>query len=259
MEEAGAGVPRVTGEDLARALDTLCVAAGDSVVVHSSLSSFGYVEGGAGTIIAALLRQVGPRGTVLMPAFVQRVGGRKASYRKRAAAWDIKRSPSDVGLVTEVFRRAAGVARSDHPTDSLCIHGPSARALAAAHGRASGRPSPWDERAFGHGSPWEFMCRDNSHYILMGVDFRACSILHFVQALYAEKNGLYKTEPMTWPGFDFSLAGEKLETAGLITTVRVGNSTWRHARARRMVERVLAMLESGAVPLSTAELKLYGE
>ena len=37
--------------------------------VHSSLSSFGYVEGGADTVIRALIDAAGPEGSIVMPAF----------------------------------------------------------------------------------------------------------------------------------------------------------------------------------------------
>lgn len=36
--------------------------------VHSSLKSFGYVEGGAETVISALKESVGSEGTIFMPA-----------------------------------------------------------------------------------------------------------------------------------------------------------------------------------------------
>ena len=43
----------VTKADLLAALRALCVRAGDVLEVHGSLRSFGHVEGGAETVIAA--------------------------------------------------------------------------------------------------------------------------------------------------------------------------------------------------------------
>lgn len=62
----------VTKEDICRALSELKIEAGDTVLVHSSLKSMGYVEGGAETVIEALLMSVGDSGTIVMPTFTQK-------------------------------------------------------------------------------------------------------------------------------------------------------------------------------------------
>ncbi len=48
-------------------LHALGLSDGDVVLVHSSLSGLGWVQGGAGTVIDALVEAVGPGGTVLFP------------------------------------------------------------------------------------------------------------------------------------------------------------------------------------------------
>ena len=45
------------------------IGAGDTVVVHSSMKSMGYVEGGAECVIAALADVVGTEGTLMFPTF----------------------------------------------------------------------------------------------------------------------------------------------------------------------------------------------
>ena len=57
-------IPTVVG-----GLQELGVKLGDALLVHTSLSSFGHVQGGAQTIIEALIEAVGPSGTLMMPAF----------------------------------------------------------------------------------------------------------------------------------------------------------------------------------------------
>ena len=57
----------VSREDLDAGLRRLGVEPGDSVEVHSSLSSFGRVVGGAATVVDALMGAVGPDGVILMP------------------------------------------------------------------------------------------------------------------------------------------------------------------------------------------------
>ena len=52
-----------------RAFRELGLGENDLVVVHTSLSRFGYVEGGADSVIEALFDVVGPGGTAAMPTF----------------------------------------------------------------------------------------------------------------------------------------------------------------------------------------------
>ena len=58
----------VTLQELTEALRSLGITPGMELEVHSSLSSFGYVEGGAETVIAALKACVTEQGSLFMPA-----------------------------------------------------------------------------------------------------------------------------------------------------------------------------------------------
>ena len=57
----------VTKTDIIRGLQEVGLTAGDHVMVHASLSSLGFVCGGAQTVIEALLEVVGEEGNILMP------------------------------------------------------------------------------------------------------------------------------------------------------------------------------------------------
>lgn len=237
--------PKVNLEHVQRGLIHLGIETGSSVMVHSSLSSFGYVEGGALTVIQALVQQVSKEGTILMPAFVQKINGKKASYMERRKVWDIRKSPSDVGLITETFRKMKGVVRSDHPICSISAWGKGANEATEGQKTAYGRPSYFDlsdETCFGIGSPWDWMYEHNTHYLFIGVDFNVCSILHYAQALYAEQNGLYKEKPPQWPDFNFVEMGNLLKKRGLVNQVQVGNSIWLHIRSKVLIDESLQIL-----------------
>ena len=60
--------PELTVSRIAAQVSALGVRPGGVLLVHSSLSSMGHVEGGAETAIQALLQALGPMGTLLMPA-----------------------------------------------------------------------------------------------------------------------------------------------------------------------------------------------
>ena len=57
----------VVKQELLSAFRQLGIKNGQVLMVHASLSSFGYVCGGAQTVIEALLESVGEDGTVMMP------------------------------------------------------------------------------------------------------------------------------------------------------------------------------------------------
>ena len=58
----------ITKQDIINGLLDLGLKSGDEIEVHSSLSSFGYVDGGAGTVISALKDVIGENGSIFMPA-----------------------------------------------------------------------------------------------------------------------------------------------------------------------------------------------
>ena len=82
----------VTLNDIEKALTELGVAQGDIVLVHSSLKSFGTVEGGPETVIQAFKNVITEQGTLVMPTLSQK------NFRNAIEDWHMDR-PSDVGLV----------------------------------------------------------------------------------------------------------------------------------------------------------------
>lgn len=98
---------------------------GDILLVHSSLSRFGYIVGGPGTLVAALRDVLGSSGTLVMPTHSNSVLG--------APPYDPARSRANTGAVPEHFRQMPGVVRSAHPTHSLAAAGPAAADICGAH------------------------------------------------------------------------------------------------------------------------------
>ncbi|HBE02025.1 MAG TPA: hypothetical protein DC049_06060, partial [Spirochaetia bacterium] len=148
-----------------------------AILIHSSLSSIGFVDGGADTVIDGFLDYLGANGTLIMPTICRRDG------EKRFDSWHIKNSPSDVGIITEVFRCRHGVLRSDHATHSVAACGSKAYFFTSGHNTAYGRPGPWGEAAFGHNSPWEKMYLDDIHVFFLGVTLKVNTLGHFAQSL----------------------------------------------------------------------------
>ena len=141
----------------------------DLVIVHTSLSRFGYVEGGAPAVIEAFLETVGPGGTVAMPTFS--FDRRMQEYVAADPLFDVATTPSMMGRITEDFRLLAGAKRSLHPTHSVAAIGPLADKLLEGHENSS--------TPFGPGTPYSKLPELNGKVILMGVN--ANSFLHLVE------------------------------------------------------------------------------
>jgi aminoglycoside 3-N-acetyltransferase len=256
MMSTEASVPKrstVTKADIVAALQGLGLGAGDVVMVHSSLSSMGFVAGGADTVIDGFLEVIGASGTLVMPTLCQK------DKERRFETWNIATSPSDVGRITEVFRLRPGVIRSDHATHSVAACGPRAVEIAAGHKAAGGRPGPWGEAAFGHGSPWEKFYEMNVEYVFLGITMRVNTMRHFIQSRIVEDHlqavgperrqqflscvhQWYK--PGVWPNYDDTRMEERLTALGLIRFGRIGNAVVRMLKARELVDQSRQILES---------------
>ena len=117
----------VTSDEVFAGLRALGAGPGEIIFAHSSLSSFGWVEHGAKTVIEALIRSVSSGGTVVLPTLCQK------DKERRFETWDVDTSPSDVGKITEVFRQRTDTRRSDHPTHSVTAFGPHTEQIVSGH------------------------------------------------------------------------------------------------------------------------------
>lgn len=130
--------------DIVRGLLELGVESGDGLVVHSALSSFGHVEGGADTVVDALLEAVGPSGTIVFPTFtgdavisaiLNESGALGAVILPEVADVDLddlgepKECHINTGAVPKAARRRPDFEKSLHPLYSICAKGPLAREL----------------------------------------------------------------------------------------------------------------------------------
>ena len=227
--------PLVTFEDIADALRQVQVGRGAVVYVHSSLSSMGYVQGGADTVIDAFLDVVGPEGTVCVPTIVYAGQGPRPPF-------DVARAPSEVGRITETLRLRPEARRSDNPTHSVAAIGRKADEITAGHGGGEGRPSPWGELAFGHESPWQRFYDLDAVCVLLGVDWEVNTMFHYIQSQFIEPYWREFASAPPYPYFDRTPMGRELEAAGIVRTCALGSATVTAVSSRPMVDRSIAAL-----------------
>ncbi len=157
--------------DLLAALRKLGVTPGSVVMVHSSFDRFAGFTGKPTDVIRVLEEAVGPTGTLLMPTLP--FTGTAVEYVSRRPVFDVRRTPSQVGLLTELFRRSAGVARSVHPTHPVAAWGARATDMLANHHLA--------RTPCGKGTPFARLFERDGRILFLGAGIESMTFFHYVE------------------------------------------------------------------------------
>lgn len=230
----------VTRKDIEEGLKALGLQPGDVAFVHSSLRSFGYVEGGAEAVVQTLLNVLGPEGTLVVPIF-----RRFFEEGEGDQVWDRETSPSLMGRISETARTWPGARRSYHAPHPIAAIGPLAEDLTERH----------NESDFSFESPFSRLLELNAWILLVGVSYNVCTMVHIIEeraevpyrrwidlAGTVVENGVAvkKSYPSLkrYPGVgnDFRPLGQLMEQGGLVNTGTIGKSTVRAFRSKDLYE-----------------------
>lgn len=147
------------------------------LMVHSSVNNLDPMyKGSALELLKALIEYCGPDRTLVMPTFNFGDNGEGTRGRlQKNPRFDLRRTPSQMGLLTELFRRSRGVVQSRHPGYRVAALGPLAEELTAGHEHA---PS-----GMGKSTPFDFMALNNAQIIGVGKTFQVMTQVHHVESL----------------------------------------------------------------------------
>lgn len=105
-----------TQAELLNQLEQLGIDKEGTLLVHSSFKSMGQIEGGPDTVLDSLSTFM-KDGLLVLPTHTWRyINGENPVFHAED-------SPSNVGVLTELFRKREGVVRSLHPTHSVGVLG----------------------------------------------------------------------------------------------------------------------------------------
>ncbi len=124
-------------------------------------------------MIDALVEAIGPDGTLVMPCLSLSGASTMAETLDRDLVFDLKRTPSTVGAITEAFRRRSGTCRSMHPTHSVCASGARAEWITSGPDTAPTN--------FGPGTPWYKIMKEGGSIVGLGIDFGPVTFVHVIE------------------------------------------------------------------------------
>jgi len=221
----------------------LGLCAGDTVVVHTSLSALGWVIGGAVTVIQALQDVLTPEGTLVIPTFSSDISDPSIwenpavpkewwdTVRANMPHFDPKITPCYyMGAVPELFRTCPGVLRSNHPANSWAAWGARAADVVQQHSLS---------HSLGLDTPLGTLYHlPGSKILLLGVSFKSCTAFHLAEELSGVidvtesgapgydtdgKSVWVKFEDLDYGGDDFEEIGQEMEKeTNFVTVGRIG-------------------------------------
>lgn len=151
------------------------------LMVHGSVNHMlPMYTGSTLELVNMLIDYCRPNKTLAMPAFFfgdPKIGNIQQTFQTNPIC-NLKRLPSQMGIMTELFRRTKGVIQSRHPVYRVIALGPLAEQLTAGHENASG-PA-------GIGSPFDFMARHDTMVIGIGKSFHVMTQVHHVDELMGD-------------------------------------------------------------------------
>lgn len=137
-----------------------------TIIVHSSMKSIGEVEGRAETVLDAFIEFMND-GLLVFPTHTWDV------INADNPKFYVDKTPSHVGILTELFRQRPGVVRSLHPTHSVGALGKDAEEFTEGN-------EQFDTPA-ARGSSWGKLLDREAKIVLIGVDLKRNTYIHGIE------------------------------------------------------------------------------
>ena len=252
----------VITDHISSGLHELGVRPGDVVMLHSALSSFGYVEGGADAVIDGILETVGAEGTLVVPSFPST--GWMYDSIKSYPLFDMRTVPTKAGRVAETVRLRPDSLRSLEPWGAVAAIG--------KHAAYVTRDEPESDDCCGALSPWGKLVELNAQIVLAGVGLGSCTLMHTLESLADTPYGLTRRR-LPWRVVNFegqeitrsqrshskgvprayTLIEPVLLECGVLEIGAIGDSGVRVVRARDLIDIGLQLLAQDPYFLLTVD------
>lgn len=243
-----------TIETITKDLKALGVEKGMTIIVHSSLSSIGWISGGAVAVVEALMKVVTEEGTIIMPTQSSDLSDPKhwsrppvpedwwQIIRDNVPAFDSRITPTrGMGEIVECFRTYPNVVRSNHPLGSFAAWGKHAVEITMNHSLSM---------SFGEESPLRKIYDLDGYVLLIGVGYDsntsvhlsevrsgACELIQVGAPIIENGERVWKEfVEMDYESEKFVEIGVEFERKGTVKNGKIGNATCRLIKQRDIVD-----------------------
>ncbi len=153
-------------EKLIKEFKSIGITEGMELEVHSSLSSFGYVDGGADAVIEALIDSVGENGSIFMPALCL------------SPALELTEEDKNMGITTKIKVLSENAER----TDMGIISDTFRKRKDVVCGSGVIRTSGWGRNAQqAVTGGLDYVIHNGGKALLLGVDIYKLTAMHYVE------------------------------------------------------------------------------
>lgn len=164
----------LTKKDLISQIEKLGLPSGKPLIVHTSLKAIGEIDGGAETLLEALISVVADKnGLLCIP-----------THTWDTLVMDLGNPTSNIGALPTVASAHPMGIRSMHPTHSVTVFGGSERAKKFVENEGNVDTPTNPDGCYGN------IIKENGYALLIGVDQRKNTIIHCIEEMLSVKNRL---------------------------------------------------------------------
>ncbi|MCC5801889.1 AAC(3) family N-acetyltransferase [Rossellomorea vietnamensis] len=205
-----------TKDSIMNDLRTMGVEKGMTIIVHSSLSRIGWVNGGEVAVIQALMEVVTEEGTIVMPTQSAVLSDPSEwemppvlkewwqTIRDTMPAFHPSYTPTyGMGKIPEAFRNFPGAIRSNHPEVSFAAWGKDKETIIQGHSLEFG---------LGENSPLASLYKRNSFVLLLGVGYDSNTSFHLAEYRIPYREIVSKGNPILMDGERVWKTYQEIET-----------------------------------------------